>query len=283
MNTFNETFDSYYVKEGVKPYDLLRSICKDINSILPFNYSISMIRVYVRKNDNLWLISATEFRWDRLITINKIGFDIRENKSEYYISLPTHDEIWFLKHIGEELYYFCCECSKRTSILIKFSPLKRKLSKMFAKSSLVILLNHRTILKRQKNFDEIKNDVIFVNKAINVMHFIRNRMSPLKNIIEYYKRKENLDDAIRKKMEERINQEVIQAEKDLTEIFITANYLLDKSKNPFEEGETEPIKVSQLYIIVSEIIQMILDSTISPSQKLVDWEKNNDNQLLVMR
>ena len=290
-SSFSNIYESYFIKEGVKPCDLLKKVQETINSIIPRKYSISMIRVYAQNNNNLWLVSATEFLWERRIKIDEHPLsdfihnnEIPDAKQKQNISIKfkTHDELWFLKHVGEEKYYYCCEYTKGSMMWINNPIVIRMISKMFTKTSLAIFLNHRTLIRRQRNFDEIKGEIIFVNKAVNVMHFIRNRLSPLTNVINYLKRRDAISDKrVKYKMDSLLKREVLQAERDLNEIISTANFLLDRTRNPFDEGEIIQTKASQAYIVVSEIVQMILEDTVNVGENLRNCEEGKEETMYV--
>lgn len=74
----------------------------------------------------------------------------------------------------------------------------------------------------------MREKLAYVNAATKIMHYIRNKLTPLTNIVEYYSSTEELSESIKDKMEARIKKEVKQSNRDLQEIIETADYMLEK-------------------------------------------------------
>lgn len=120
--------------------------------------------------------------------------------------------------IGEVEYVFTCDISNASYVTLNFYKFKDMMRLTFSKMSILLSTEYRISERREEKFNEIKDNVLYVNQAVKVMHFIRNKMTPLSNLIAYHKEIGNMSDDILDKMKDRISKEANQAETDLSEI-----------------------------------------------------------------
>ena len=146
---------------------------------------------------------------------------------------------------------------------LRFHNYKKILNLTFSKASMLLNADYRIRNMRDKKFDEIKDNVLYVNQAVRVMHYIRNKMTPLSNVLAYYRISESIQEPIKIQMKQRIDREAEQADSDLKEILHFANYLLDKSNNPFLETELTEVSIKKLFIIMSEIVERQMDDIVN--------------------
>ena len=143
-------------------------------------------------------------------------------------------------------YVFTCNISKEKDILFPFKDFKDIMKSTFQKISILLCTEYRISERREQKFNEIKDSVLYVNQAVKVMHFIRNKMNPLTNLVAYHQEIDSISRDVRKKMEQRIKKEANQAEKDLSDVLKTADYLLDKSNNPFLGAQIQEISIIKI-------------------------------------
>ncbi|MFK2241622.1 hypothetical protein ACIXOF_03640 [Bacteroides fragilis] len=99
---------------------------------------------------------------------------------------------------------------------------------VFSKIAKLLNSEYRVLEYKNKTFEEMREKLAYVNAATKIMHYIRNKLTPLTNIVEYYSSTEELSESIKDKMEARIKKEVKQSNRDLQEIIETADYMLEK-------------------------------------------------------
>lgn len=239
----------------LKPHQIYDKIITDLNGYFKFKegQGIKLITTYVLKGETLWLVSASDFLWIRTLHLEEQQLlDLKEHK-ELKMSDNNIDTYMFYIPIGEFEYVFACDISNASFVTLNLYMFKDMMRLTFSKMSILLSTEYRISERREEKFNEIKDSVLYVNQAIKVMHFIRNKLTPLSNLIAYHKEIGNMSDEILDKMRNRITKEANQAETDLSDILKFANYLLDKSKNPFLCTEIQEVSILKIYLIISEM------------------------------
>lgn len=256
----------------LKPHKIYKNIITELNNYFHFKegQGIKLITTYVLKGETLWLVSASDFLWTRTRHLENQQLQCLKKDKELRISDDNINTYLFYIPIGEVEYVFTCDISNASYVTLNFYKFKDMMRLTFSKMSILLSTEYRISERREEKFNEIKDNVLYVNQAVKVMHFIRNKMTPLSNLIAYHKEIGNMSDDILDKMKDRISKEANQAETDLSEILKFANYLLDKSKNPFLCTEIQEVSISKIYLIISEIAEraMQLPVTIDENIKL---------------
>lgn len=256
----------------LKPHKIYKNIITELNNYFHFKegQGIKLITTYVLKGETLWLVSASDFLWTRTRHLENQQLQGLKKDKELRISDDNINTYLFYIPIGEVEYVFTCDISNASYVTLNFYKFKDMMRLTFSKMSILLSTEYRISERREEKFNEIKDNVLYVNQAVKVMHFIRNKMTPLSNLIAYHKEIGNMSDDILDKMKDRISKEANQAETDLSEILKFANYLLDKSKNPFLCTEIQEVSISKIYLIISEIAEraMQLPVTIDENIKL---------------
>lgn len=256
----------------LKPHIIYTNIITELNNYFHFKegQGIKLITTYVLKGETLWLVSASDFLWTRTRHLENQQLQCLKKDKELRISDDNINTYLFYIPIGEVEYVFTCDISNASYVTLNFYKFKDMMRLTFSKMSILLSTEYRISERREEKFNEIKDNVLYVNQAVKVMHFIRNKMTPLSNLIAYHKEIGNMSDDILDKMKDRISKEANQAETDLSEILKFANYLLDKSKNPFLCTEIQEVSISKIYLIISEIAEraMQLPVTIDENIKL---------------
>ena len=257
----------------LKPHQIYESIITELNNYFHFKegQGIKLITTYVLKGETLWLVSASDFLWTRTRQLENQQLQDLKKYKELRISDDDINTYLFYIPIGEFEYVFTCDVSNASSVTINFYKFKDMMRLAFSKMSILLSTEYRISERREEKFNEIKDSVLYVNQAVKVMHFIRNKMTPLSNLIAYHKELGNMPDDILDKMKDRISKEANQAETDLSEILKFANYLLDKSKNPFLCTEIQEVSILKIYLIISEITERAMQLPVSVDEKIKSY------------
>lgn len=254
----------------LKPHQIYENIITELNNYFHFKegQGIKLITTYVLKGETLWLVSASDFLWTRTrhLEIQQLQ-DLIKYKELRILDDNINTYLFYIP-IGEFEYVFTCDVSNASSVTLNFYKFKDMMRLAFSKMSILLSTEYRISERREEKFNEIKDSVLYVNQAVKVMHFIRNKMTPLSNLIAYHKEMGNMPDDILDKMKDRISKEANQAETDLSEILRFANYLLDKSKNPFLCTEIQEVSILKIYLIISEITERAMQLPVSVDEKI---------------
>lgn len=266
--------DEYFLnpEQIEKPHQVYRRIIDDLNKYFYYEgeNGIDRISAYILKGNTLWLVNSSEFVWQRKKHITEQ--EAKQLREETILEFEDNSNLhsWYYVQRENVEYVFCCEMS--ANFQLRLHNYKKILKLTFSKASMLLNADYRIRNMRDKKFDEIKGNVLYVNQAVKVMHFIRNRMTPLSNILAYYRISESIQESIKHQLKERIDKEAEQADTDLKEILLFANYLLDKSNNPFLETESTEVSIKKLFIIISEIVERQMDDIVNVGSLLQEVE-----------
>lgn len=261
----SQHIDAYFLdpEQIQKPHHIYRRIIDDLNKFFYYEgeSGIKRISAYILKGNTLWLVNSSEFIWQRKMQITEQEAELLRKKTilEFEDDSKLHSHYYIQRENVE--YVFCCEMLM--NFQLKFHNYKKILKLTFSKASMLLNADYRIRSMRDKKFDEIKDNVLYVNQAVRVMHYIRNKMTPLSNVLAYYRISESIQEPIKTKIKQRIDKEAEQADRDLKEILYFANYLLDKSNNPFLETELVEVSIKKLFIIMSEIVERQMDDVVN--------------------
>ena len=280
INNVSQHIDGYFINnsEIQKPHLIYEFIIKDLNKyfFLSPDKGIYRIRTYTVRGNTLWLIRSSSFMWERKGNLQELDLERLRKQKVVKIQRSGKTNIYTYIKQGELEYIFICDIADVDLLILPtFMGFSYILLKMFSKVALLHNYEYRIAEMRNRKFDEIKDNVLYVNKAVKIMHFIRNRMTPLTNLVAFHKKQGEMAEETREKMLKYITTLSKQADNDLKEILVTADYLLEKSNNPFVEPELKKVHISKLYIFVAEIVERLLEGTVEADLSL-QKEANSD-------
>lgn len=274
--------DEYFLSPvKLKSFEIYQSIIKDLNDYFKTtdDNKIQRIRVYSLKGDTMWLVNASTFMWERIVKLNPEELTRLKNKKR--ISQNTNEGVSLFYYIPkyEIEYVFVCDVHSDDNFLFHFWRFNTVLVRTFSKMSMLLNTEYRIAQRRDEKFNEIKDRVRYVNQAVRVMHYIRNKMTPLANVVAYHKMEDSLNPDLKNTMRKAFNKEVGRADNDLRDILKYADYLLDESNNPFGELRIAEIPISKIFILLSELAQSQLDLEVLADENITS--KTRDNERVV--
>ena len=272
--------DDYFLnpEQIDKPHHIYKRIINDLNQFfyLKQNDGIRKIIAYTLKDNILWLVNSSEFLWERYVSLDDdTVVKLRKIHFVYNIEVDKVLSMFYINKKNVE-YVFVIEMPLSSKYILSFPNYKDIMLLTFSKASMLLNAEYRVRMMREKKFDEIKDNVLYVNQAVKVMHYIRNKLTPISNIVAYHKISDSIKDAtLLSEMKKRINKEVVQADNDLKEILYFADYLLDKSNNPFIDTDKTDISISKLFIVTSEIVQRLLNGIVDIDSEITNEKYEN--------
>lgn len=250
---FSDIIDAYYRKQ-IKPHEIYKNIISAFNQ----NFSNNLIK------DIVCLISFDEFKTFYLVNSSHFIYDFKVNISdnaqkigniEFYININFfHDNeleknnLLFpikieTKNPSEEGSYAFLVVLSNVESHGKIFKYVGDMQNVFYKLSRV-LSNERSIQKHKIMSSELLNEKIkFVENAQETMHFIRNRLTPIQNLIGLIKKKSKYSSVPEKSYNQLINNSCDSSDREIQELIRKAKYFLDDNNNPFK------FKVDELYNI----------------------------------
>jgi len=276
-----ERVNSYFLDSSMlKPHHIYEAIINELNSFFKYKegQGIKRMSTYILRGNRLWLVNASEFLWDRVLDLDTKTVSKLKEKKEIRLDYENEFIYMFFIPISNIEYVFTCNISKEKDIFFLFKDFKGIMKSTFQKMSILLCTEYRISERREQKFNEIKDSVLYVNQAVKVMHFIRNKMNPLTNLVAYHQEIDSISRDVRKKMEQRIKKEANQAEKDLSDVLKTADYLLDKSNNPFLGAQIQKISIIKIYVVVSEISERLMNQIVDTDETI---RVENDTNMFV--
>lgn len=283
--TITGHIDNYFADNdgSRRPHYIYHSIIDEINKFLKEDYLKDIYCYLLDTEGKIWLVNSSKFLWKRTLNLNndiierlqknKTIDDSKQNTLYYYVEKQGVCYIYICK-----LFPFHHEFGFRKEYVLKYV-----LDVTFGKVSNVLASEYRIAAMRRKTFEETKGHIDYVSRALKVMHFIRNKLSPIKSVITFYSSIDTMDEAIRQRMEQRIKQEVKQARIDLNELVKTANYLLDKQNNPYSGADIEDVNIKLLFVILSEIAEYHLGGIVNVSEEIENAQKRRTVQVSLVQ
>lgn len=255
----NEIVDSFYtdketIKKPHKIYSLLidainKNIKKDLIQEL---FCFTAIK---GNNEKLVIVNGSCFVWSNEFEDTDFISSIRKRK--YIINTPLiidnrryNNNLSIFISIEDYEYIFTFITKSSIPFYYLMIGLFRTLEPSLLKMSRILL--------SEKRLQEIKNEELiklsersqYVNRANKTMHFIRNRLGPISNMVTML---DNLDSIQKDKVEDfkqLLRNEKARAKIELTNINERANYLLEKSNNPFNFCETSKFSLQKTFSIL---------------------------------
>lgn len=269
-----EHVDAFFTQSNViqKPHQIYESIILEINTFFKGSY-INSIYCYVLKEDNmLWLINSSEFIWDRTLKLEIEQIDLLCQNKQLNIIDKDNQRLFYLIEVDAVKYVFVCNTNKNLPLYYQIIGVDYIFIAVFSKIANLLNYEYRVFEYKNKTFDDMREKQSYVNVAVKIMHYIRNKLTPLTNIVEYYSNEEKISSEVKAKMANKIRREIKQSNKDLHEIVETANYMLEKSNNPFDALEIREISIKKLFVILSEIDERLLSGIVTINKNIVDVE-----------
>lgn len=268
---FSDIIDAYYRKQ-IKPHEIYKNIISAFNQ----NFGDNLIK------DIVCLISFDEFKTFYLVNSSHFIYDFKINISdnaqkigniEFYINVDFfHDNdleknnLLFpikieTKNPSEEgCYAFLVVLSNEESHG-KIFKYVGDMQNVFYKLSRV-LSNERSIQKHKIKSSELLNDKIkFVENAQETMHFIRNRLTPIQNLIGLIKKKSKYSSVPEESYNQLINNSCESSDREIKELIREAKYFLDDNNNPFKFNVDEQYNIQAIISIVRGHWNAIMQET----------------------
>jgi signal transduction histidine kinase len=159
-------------------------------------------------------------------------------------------------------YIYIFETKKDCSIFL-YLYTKTLLSPILTKISKYLDMESEVLKERYHRVSQIKDKYTYVNFAINIMHYIRNILSPIKNYIALVNKYDNEET---KEQKEIINSLIVKQRRRVEQTYKSlmqrASYLLDKTKNPFEIINIDDVALIDIISIISNYHTLIFDSSV---------------------
>lgn len=244
--------------------------CIPVFNDKPFEFGIKDIYCFRLYNGILTVASGSKFIWSHNINSDLVGEIISKTENERTFLIPSkkhieinnkeitnniaytykldkneNEQIVYIFILSIEKYFFLYNIyDNKMALFLK--PFFTKLSKVFESS-----LQQRST--EQKTIQDMRSKLNYVNAAIKSMHFIRNKLSPIKNYLSMIDDYNNSDIEKKKKINPFLEEEQKKIKSSLPLVLEQADFILEKSNNPFNIKSSIPHEIEDLVSLIRYI------------------------------
>jgi hypothetical protein len=260
--TFFEIVDEFYGinigrDEVTKIYKRLIEKIESFNVIknVKIKYILCLI---IKRNDDFALVNGSDKIIDYGISKNEEliqKLTIEGEAENITININKQD-------FNNTLYYLVKGKNKKYCFVVVFDNNKKSLSHIFKKilmSNFILIpafkhlarifeIQNWISINKNKTLEKITENQEYVLKANEVMHFVKNSMSPIKDSLTLYELYEKTTDVnIKSFLKQKFDSQRKNAKFEIENIIRRSDFILEKSKNPFEADEFEIISSFNLF------------------------------------
>lgn len=271
-------------------YELYAPLLEGIHKLQYFNCDFETYKAIacfgISKRKGAYLINSSDFiydfeitdnkKWDRFIKPNNdfdfIQLKIKINGKEYNKSLV-------IKVNAENKMLFVFFNNQPKPPVFKNIHLYEVLKPTLERLAKIIEFEQLYKRHTKNNLRTIKNKFFYVRNAEKAMHFIRNKLSPLDNVLEILNRELNDKEAVLfsdSKIESLIKDELEKSTKNLKKIVQRAGTILKKTNNPFNVADLNTFNPTTIFALISELIWD--NSALENSKTSFQWDTKKLNK-----
>lgn len=281
-----EKVDEYFTNRDItkKPYQVYDSIIKDLNKQI-HEKAFYNISAYVVKQDRTSLINSSEYQHDKSLDSNIDVKTIIANADAKIYRIKDDKLLLIYPILLEDRHYLITYETSDSPIMSVYlkAGLKNILRGLSGRIANLLDFTFRMKMETGRVVQANRVHKEYIDKAISVMHFLRNSLSPFANLLEYEKLP-----VIQKRMLPRgeIDKLIKAAHQDYDQIINYANALLDRDKYPFTDPEIHPIDVadviSYLQVACEYTVDCDIEYTIDDISDMGKTVVCNDDDLRVL-
>lgn len=289
-NDLNDKIDDFLVQKDSfsNLYKIYDEIIPIFNSKKIFHKNVDEIYCFEKKGNTLNIINGSkfvlDFEFQTLSKTNKKKEDIILDKNvPITINGNLYEEnILYRCKVRSTIYYYFLMTNKSQENGSFTIPLDKNygviLYPFFSRLSYAIKSLRDQYYEIKKGYESMTEKVTYVNNAINSMHFVRNKLSPLKSYLAMVEDFNSSGEDKRKKIKPFIEKEREKLSSSIEEILERADNILEKSNNPFNVTENSNYSAAKLFSIVRGVWNYYLDEEIFRIQ-IIDIDSIGDKEL----
>lgn len=266
----NSVIDDFFISESLynRPYKIYEKAIVIFNASNTLPKDVSKIICLKVENNKFTIVNGSCFIWNFDIIDKKGFFEKTKNKNtlfniELYIdSKPIRNNLVIVCPVNSHLYCFIL-LSENLSNFNQFPYslfIPKLLSPFFHRLSKVLDADLNQKRNELIKLTELEEKINYVTNSVNSMHFIRNKLGPVKSylaMVEDYNR--TVDILKKQKIEPYLVKERQKLNTSIIQILERADYILTKSNNPFNVYKVEVFGIQQLFSEIRRIWNYYFD------------------------
>ncbi len=261
----NEVVDGFYTNDEFikKPHKIYNEIIKAINTKIKADLikELYCFTTHPKDKNKLVIINGSSFIWR--YDIKEKDFHDKFEKRDYQLNvdltIDNKKQYFNLVHkieIEGIDYIYVFTTTKLIPFYYIIIGFYRTLFPSLSKMSKILLMEKKLQDLRNEELQRFSLRSQYITRATKTMHFIRNRLGPVNNLLTMLDNRSGIDENMIGEFDSLIDSEKSRAKNELESILSRANYLLEKSNNPFNFVETKAITIEKLYSILRRILSV---------------------------
>ena len=125
------------------------------------------------------------------------------------------------------------------------------LENFFIRLSKVIYLDMHLREKKYEAIERLRIRGRFVNAAINTMHFIKNRLTPIQTLVDLLNNEGNIQQ--HPNFKKHLEKTVDRCANEIISIQQRSEYLLNKENDPFFNNKLSKLSIKRIYVLLRDI------------------------------
>jgi hypothetical protein len=251
--------DRFYLdKEHIrKPHKIYRKFIEVIHQNINENLIQGLYCFTINKNGSgkVNIINGTSFVWNYKFLDEGFVEKIRKHKTLFDETIII-DEVEIKKNLiiyinfDDNEYLFLFSLEKEIPFYYKLIGFFRTIEPPLSKMSQILLSERKLFEIKHEEIEKLSEKSLYVNRANNMMHFIRNRLSPFSNLSKML---DNLSTVPEDKVEnfkKLIFDQNTRSKIELRNITDRADDMLEKSKNPFFYKTLKEVSIERTFTIL---------------------------------
>lgn len=259
-----DRIDDFYATR-TKPHFIYENVIQDINDFLKDEYVENIFCLIKEQNKRYKIVNSSIFVFEFAISIEKDKEKEKALANDEIISniyftygntTSTNNIVYPIKSTQNDdtcQYIFIMTLTKKLSFYWFLSGFVYLINPFFTRVAKVLHNEKKLNDIRRETLKDIGNKARFVEQAVNTMHFIRNRLTPYKTLLELLEERKTVQQEIRSSVDKMIESQRKVAKQELTQIIDKANYLLEKDNNPFNYKEYHYISLRKFFSQIRSI------------------------------
>lgn len=254
-----EMIDELFLMAGSKPYQLYKNLIKVLKEA-SFKILIDDIYCFRWSKEHFYIVNGTKFVWSYQILESNIALK-KIFESEVYTNLKIkingyeEDNLCFVVHpnMNECIYLYVLVYDRKS--FIENYYVQHLLRQFFYRISRIQEADWNFKSQQIEELATLGKKMNYVNASMNTLHFIRNKLSPLKNYLAMYDDYINSDEIRQKKIKPFLDVELKNMRDSFRMINERADKLLEEQQNPFVYSSTKKYGLQQLFSEIKKVWQ----------------------------
>lgn len=251
--------DELFLKSCNKPYRLYLSLKSALRK-LSLPVQVEDIYCFRWSQGHFYIVNGTAFVWNYEILEQKNQLN-KIFASEFYPDLKIkinqyeEDNFCFVVHPNHDecVYLYVLVCDKKPFYYDYYVQILLK--QFFYRLSRIQEADWNFRRKQIEELSALGKKMNYVNASMNTLHFIRNKLSPLKNYIAMYGEYAKGDKEQRDRIQPYLDRELDNIKRSFELINNRANNLLEEQQNPFVYSSTKKYGLQQLFAEIKKVWQ----------------------------